>query len=107
MLLIDQGDPVSALAAVNSVPVLQWMDANTTQTDGRPGWRRWDRSSLSDPDTLATESPTWQKLWADVGGNIPAGPQLVVISGAKVITRPITSQKQLLQDLQAAKEGRL
>jgi hypothetical protein len=46
-------------------------------------------------------------LWADVGGNIPAGPQLVVISGAKVITRPIASQKQLLQDLQAAKEGRL
>ena len=107
MLLIDQGDPVSALAAVNSVPVLQWMDSNTTQTDGRPGWRRWDRSSLSDPDTLATESPTWRKLWADVGSGIPTGPQLVVISGAKVTTRPITSQKQLLQDLQAAKEGRL
>ena len=47
------------------------------------------------------------QIVGDVGGNIPAGPQLVVISGAKVITRPITSQKQLLQDLQAAKEGRL
>ena len=107
MLLVDQGDPVSALAAVNSVPVLQWLDANTSPTDGRPGWRRWDRSSLSDSDTLATESPTWRKLWADVGGNIPAGPQLVVISGSKVITRSITAQKQLLQDLQSAKEGRL
>ena len=107
MLLIDQGDAVSSLAAVNSVPVLQWMDSNTTQTDGRPGWRRWDRSSLGDPDTLATESPTWRKLWADVGSGIPAGPQLVIISGPKVTTRPITTQKQLLQDLQAAKEGRL
>jgi len=107
MLLIDQSDAVSALAAVNSVPVLSWLDANTTPTDGRPGWRRWDRSSLSDPDTLATESPTWRKLWSDVGSGIPAGPQLVAISGPKVTTRPITTQKQLLQDLQAAKEGRL
>ena len=107
MLLIDQGDPVQALAAVNSIPVLQWLDSNTTPTDGRPGWRRWDRSSLQDSDTLATDSPTWRKLWADIGSGIPAGPQLVAISGTKVITRPITTQEQLLKDLQAAKEGRL
>ena len=107
MLLVDQGDPVSALAAVNSVPVLQWLDASTTPTDGRPGWRRWDRSSLDDPDTLATESATWRKLWADIGSGIPAGPQLVVITGSKVTTRPITTQPQLLQDLQAAKDGKL
>jgi hypothetical protein len=107
MLLIDQGDAVSALAAVNSVPVLQWLDANTSPTDGRPGWRRWDRSSLSDPDTLATESATWRKLWQDVGTGLPSGPQVVIITGAKVTTRPITTQRQLLQDLQAAKEGKL
>ena len=107
MLLIDQSDTVSALAAVNSVPVLSWLDANTTPTDGRAGWRRWDRSSLDDPDTLATESATWRKLWADIGSGIPAGPQLVVITGSKVTTRPITTQPQLLQDLQAAKDGKL
>ena len=107
MLLVDQSDAVSALAAVNSVTVLQWLDANTSPTDGRPGWRRWDRSSLSDPDTLATESVTWRKLWQDVGAGLPSGPQVVIITGAKVTTRPITTQKQLLQDLQAAKEGRL
>jgi hypothetical protein len=107
MLLIDQSDPVQALAAVNSIPVLQWLDTNTTPTDGRPGWRRWDRSSLQDADTLATDSPTWRKLWSDIGLGIPAGPQLVAISGTKVITRPITTQEQLLKDLQAAKEGKL
>lgn len=107
MLLIDQGDPVQALAAVNGIPVLQWLDANTTPTDGRPGWRRWDRSSLQDSDTLATDSPTWRKLWSDIGSGIPAGPQLVAISGTKVVTRPITTQEQLLKDLQAAKEGKL
>ena len=107
MLLIDQSDPVQALAAVNSVPVLQWLDSSTTPTDGRPGWRRWDRSSLQDSDTLATDSPTWRKLWADIGSGIPAGPQLVAIGGTKVVTRPITTQEQLLRDLQAAKEGRL
>jgi hypothetical protein len=107
MLLVDQSDPVSALAAVNSVPVLQWLDANTTPTDRRPGWRRWDRSSLSDPDTLATESATWRKLWSDIGAGLASGPQLVIITGAKVTTRPITTQPQLLQDLQAAKDGKL
>ena len=107
MLLIDQSDPVQALAAVNSIPVLQWLDASTTPTDGRPGWRRWDRSSLQDSDTLATDSATWRKLWSDIGSGIPAGPQLVAISGTKVITRPITTQEQLLRDLQAAKEGKL
>jgi hypothetical protein len=107
MLLIDQSDPVSALAAVNSVPVLQWLDSSTTPTDGRPGWRRWDRSSLSDPDTLATESQVWRKLWGDIGSGLPAGPQLVIVTGSKVTTRPITTQRQLLQDLQAAKEGKL
>lgn len=107
MLLIDQSDAVSALAAVNSVPVLSWLDANTTPTDGRAGWRRWDRSSLDDPDTLATESQVWRKLWSDIGSGIPAGPQLVVITGAKVTTRPITTQPQLLQDLQNAKDGKL
>jgi hypothetical protein len=107
MLLVDQSDPVSALAAVNSVPVLQWLDSNTTPTDGRPGWRRWDRSSLSDPDTLATESATWRKLWSDIGSGLASGPQLVIITGAKVTTRPIITQPQLLQDLQAAKEGKL
>jgi hypothetical protein len=107
MLLIDQGDSVSALNAVNGVAVLQWLDANTTPTDGRPGWRRWDRSSLSDPATLATESPVWRKLWSDIGSGIPSGPQLVVVTGTKVTTRAITTQDQLLKDLQAAKEGRL
>ncbi len=107
MLLVDQSDPVSALAAVNSVPVLQWLDSNTTPTDGRPGWRRWDRSSLSDPDTLATESATWRKLWSDIGSGLASGPQLVIITGAKVTTRPIITQPQLLQDLHAAKEGKL
>jgi hypothetical protein len=107
ILLIDQGDPVSSLAAVNSAPVLQWLGANTTQVDGRPGWRRWDRSSLSDPDTLATESAVWSKLWQDIGGNIPAGPQLVAVTGNKVTTRPITTQDQLMKDLAAAKDGRL
>ena len=107
MLLIDQSDPVQALAAVNSIPVLQWLDASTTPTDGRPGWRRWDRSSLQDADTLATDSPTWRKLWSDIGSGVPTGPQLVAISGTKVVTRPITTQEQLLKDLQAAKEGRL
>lgn len=107
MLLVDQSDPVGALVAVGSVPVLQWLDANTTQTDGRPGWRRYDRSSLSDPTTLATDSPTWKKLWSDIGSGIPAGPQLVAITGTKVTTRPITTQEQLLKDLTAAKEGKL
>ena len=107
MLLVDQSDPVSALAAVNSVPVLQWLDANTTPTDGRPGWRRWDRSSLSDPDTLATDSQVWRKLWSDIGSGLASGPQLIIITGAKVTTRPITTQPQLLQDLQAAKDGKL
>jgi hypothetical protein len=107
MLLVDQSDPVSALAAVNSVPVLQWLDSNTTPTDGRPGWRRWDRSSLSDPDTLATESATWRKLWSDIGSGLASGPQLVIITGAKVTTRPIITQPQLLQDLQNAKDGKL
>ena len=107
MLLVDQSDPVSALAAVNSIPVLQWLDASTTPTGGGKGWRRWDRSSLDDPDTLATESPTWRKLWRDVGTGLPSGPQLVIITGAKVTTRPITTQRQLLQDLQNAKEGKL
>ena len=107
MLLIDQSDPVSALAAVNSVPVLQWLDANTSPTDGRPGWRRWDRSSLSDPDTLATDSATWRMLWGDIGSGLASGPQLVIITGSKVMTRPITTQPQLLQDLQNAKDGKL
>ncbi len=107
ILLVDQQDPVSALAAVNSIPVLQWLDSNATPTDGGKGWRRWDRSSLGDPDTLATESPTWQKLWQDIGTGLPSGPQLIIITGAKVTTRPITTQRQLLQDLQRAKEGKL
>lgn len=107
ILLIDQSDPVQSLAAVNSVPVLAWLDAHTTPIDGRPGWRRWDRTSLQDPATLATDSAIWRKLWADIGSGIPAGPQLVTISGTKVTTRPITTQEQLLKDLQAAKEGRL
>lgn len=107
ILLIDQSDAVSALSAVNSVPVLQWLDSNTTQIDGRPGWRRWDRSSLSDPVTLATESEVWRKLWSDIGDDIPTGPQLVIVTGTKVTTRAITTQDQLMKDLAAAKEGRL
>jgi len=106
ILLIDQSDPVSALAAVNSVPILQWLDSNTTQIDGRPGWRRWDRSSLADPVTLATESEVWRKLWSDIGDDIPTGPQCVIVTGTKVTTRAITTQDQLMKDLQAAKEGR-
>lgn len=106
ILLIDQSDPVSALAAVNSVPILQWLDGSTTQIDGRPGWRRWDRSSLADPVTLATESEVWRKLWSDIGDDIPTGPQAVIVTGTKVTTKPITTQDQLLKDLQAAKEGR-
>ena len=101
LLLLDQSDSVEAQAAASAVPVLQWLDANCTQADGRAEWRRWDRSAVE--ASLAGAPPIFEKLYKEIRPKLPDGPQAVIARGADVSIVEISDREQLLAALKTAK----
>lgn len=101
LLLLDQSDSVEAQAAASAVPVLQWLDANCTQADGRAEWRRWDRSAVE--ASLAGAPPIFEKLYKEIRPKLPDGPQAVIARGAEVSIVEIRDREQLLAALKTAK----
>lgn len=101
LLLLDQSDSVEAQAAASAVPVLQWLDANCTQADGRAEWRRWDRSAVQ--ASLAGAPPIFEKLFREVQPKLLDGPQAVIARGAEVSIVEISDREQLLAALKTAK----
>ena len=101
LLLLDQSDSVEAQAAASAVPVLQWLDANCTQADGRAEWRRWDRSAVQ--ASLAGAPPIFEKLYKETQPKLLDGPQVVIARGADVSIVEISDREQLLAALKTAK----
>ncbi len=101
LLLLDQSDSVEAQAAASAVPVLQWLDANCTQADGRAEWRRWDRSAVQ--ASLAGAPPIFEKLYKETQPKLLDGPQAVIARGADVSIIEISDREQLLAALKNAK----
>lgn len=101
LLLLDQSDSVEAQAAASAVPVLQWLDANCTQADGRAEWRRWDRSAVQ--ASLAGAPPIFEKLYKETQPKLLDGPQAVIARGADVSIIEISDREQLLAALKTAK----
>ena len=101
LLLLDQSDSVEAQAAASAVPVLQWLDANCLQVEGRAQWRRWDRSAVE--ASLAGAPPIFEKLYKEIRPKLPDGPQAVICRGAEVSIIEIRDREQLLAALKTAK----
>lgn len=107
LLLYDNNSSREQLSTINSTEIVQWMDANCTKaSDGRAQWRRWDKSSISKPETLANEDPIWKKLWDDIDDKVIADHVVIVTADTKVHMHPMAGPEDTLTFLKKIKEGK-
>lgn len=100
LLLVNEDAKLDQLNAVNSLSIIEWLDNNCVKdSDGRPEWRRYDRSVIDQPGVLDKEAPLLKKLWLDVRDKVPDGSQMVIATGSTVVVKPITNIQSVLTEL--------
>lgn len=88
--------------ALSSTKVIDYLTKKTTQTQGKPGWRKWDPFPPKGDLDVSRELPIWQNLWASVKPVVTKDklPLLVVAVDQKAQYFPIISEADLLATLQ-------
>lgn len=106
MFLYEETAPLTALNAINSTELTQWLTDNCAKDpDGRPGFRRWDRSTILSTG-VAAETEVWRKLWEAVKTKGSKDNTVYVITDTSVSEFPITNLKDILSSLTKIKEGK-
>lgn len=80
------------LHALNSSSVAKLLDEKCSKdTNGRPGWRKWD------PDQdVSYELPVWKSLWGATKPQIGTLPQVVIVKNQEGKIYSITDEGSLL-----------
>lgn len=106
MFLYEETAPLSILNTVNSTELTQWLNDNCAQDpDGRPGWRRWDRSTVLGTG-VAAETEVWRKLWDAVKAKGTADNTMYIITDTEVRSQYLTNLKDTLAYLKQVKDGK-
>jgi len=106
MFLYEETAPLSILNTVNSTELTQWLNDNCAEDpDGRPGWRRWDRSTVITTG-VAAETEVWRKLWDAVKTKGTADNTMYIVTDTEIRSKYITNLKDTLAYLQQAKDGK-
>jgi hypothetical protein len=106
LLLVNEDATREQLNTINSLSVISWMDENTVKSDdGRPEWRRWDRTSIDKPGMLDTEDPLWRKLWTDIKPHMPDGILTIVVADDIVKYQPMAGPQETLDFFNRIKAG--
>ena len=107
LMLWNETGSRDQLNSVNSSEVTAWMNANCVKgPDGRPEWRRWDRTSVSKPGMLDRETEVWKKLWADIQPSITQDNMIIVVTDTKATVAPMVGPAETLAMLNRIKEGK-
>lgn len=100
LLIINEDAKIDQLNAAGSLDVVEWLDRNCVKdSEGKPEWRRYDRSIINNPGVLDKETPLLKKLWLDVKDQVPQGSQMVIATGSTVVVKPIINVQTTLTEL--------
>lgn len=106
LLLYELNASMDKLRVVQSPTIEKWMTDNCAKDpDGRPGWRRWDNSSIS-ATGVDNESEIWKKLWEKTKPQITDSNMVFVVTDTKIYGKPTVSVDDTLKYLNDIKEGK-
>jgi hypothetical protein len=106
MMLFNEDATREVLTTVNSAATYEWLNLNCAKgADGRPEWRKWDRTSMENPEFLKREDPVWKTLYESVKSQLPQGAVVVIAADTKVHIFPVGSIEATLRSLNKVKEG--
>jgi hypothetical protein len=106
LLLHNENASLEQLNVINSLEVVKWLTDNCAKdSDGRPDYRSWDRTSI---ERVGVESETevWKKLWTTVKPQITQDNMIFVAADTKIHVKPITNIQDALLFLQQVKDGK-
>lgn len=106
LLLYNEDANRQQLDVVNSTEIVQWMTDNCAKSaDGRPEWRRWDRTSI-ERTGVDRETEVWKKLWNKVQPLVTQNNMVFVATDTKIQFVPMTTVADTKAFLQRVKEGK-
>lgn len=106
LFLYEETAPLSSLNAINSTELTQWLTDNCAKDpDGRPGFRRWDRSTILSTG-VGAETEVWRKLWEAVKTKGSKDNMIYVVTDTSIDEHPITNLKDIISYLQKTKDGK-
>lgn len=107
LLLGDETATREQLNTLNSTAIVAWLNENCVKgADGRAEWRRWDRTSISQPGVIDSETPVWRQLWKDVSPKLTGNNLLIVAADATFVVKPLQGPTETLKVLEDVKAGK-